>query len=88
MGGFCCSGASELGPQISFNENSESKKLKMSNRQIIKDSFNNFLTNFNKKKEKVGDYITKDKFYSIMPAEIQNYKKENPLNINQENLKT
>ena len=88
MGGFCCSGASELGPQISFNENSESKKLKMSNRQIIKDSFNNFLTNFNKNKEKLGDYITKDKFYSIMPAEIQNYKKENPLNSNQENLNT
>ena len=88
MGGFCCSGAADLDQQLSFNDkNSESKRIINTSRQIKKDSYNNFISDFNKMKDKIGDYISKDDFYSMIPTEIQNYKNENPLDRNQENLK-
>ena len=87
MGGFCCNGASDLDRQLSFNEkNSESKKIINPNIQI-KDSYNIFISDFNKMKDNIGGCITKDDFNSMIPTEIQNYKNENPLKRNQENLK-
>ena len=89
--GCWCNRDVNLDQQLSFDTKKPDKVNNLNSyssyREMIKDSFNNFISEFNKNKEKIGDYISKEEFYSIIPTEIQNYMKDNPLNRNQENIK-
>ena len=82
MGGFCCQGISDTDQQISFDN--KPQIIYPNSREICNRSYENSLSEFNKKINDYGDYISNDDFISMIPEEIQKYMKEKPLNINQE----
>ena len=83
MGSFCCSGNGDSG-QITFDKKPEERIIT----SVNKESYNNFLSNFNEKIQNInGKYISKDDFDSIIPEKIQNYMKENPLKREKEIVK-
>jgi hypothetical protein len=82
----CCSGNVDFSNNMSFDK--ESKRIITSEKPINKESYNNFLSNFNEKIQNInGKYISKDDFDSIIPEKIQNYMKENPLKREKEIVK-
>ena len=81
MGCICASSPNEEQIQFELPEN------KIRNKNIsTKESINNFISTFKDKIKDFGENITKEEFESIIPKEIQEYMKENPLNINSDNL--
>ena len=83
MGSFCCSGNGDSG-QITFDKKPEERIIT----SVNKESYNNFLSNFNEKNQNInGEYISKENFESIIPNKILNYMKENPLKREKEIVK-
>lgn len=87
MGSFCCIGNEDHSNQLSFDKKPE-ERIITSEKQINKESYNNFLSKFNEKIQNLnGEYISKENFESIIPKEIHNYMKENPLKREKEIVK-
>ena len=84
MGCNAC-GFQEPEVTIQFPENEiGNEKGKKNSKDTIKQSYNDFISKFNKNLEFFGEYISKQDFNSKIPKKIKDYMEKNPLEIKQQ----
>ncbi len=82
--GCVCSRQTEPEMQIKFDKNEGKEKQENSNGRI-KESYNNFLSEFNDKIKFFGEYLKAEDFNSLITKEFPNYQNEKPFNMKSEN---